>query len=893
MAWYHRLINVVRPDRVSGDLEREIAAHLAERADDLVAAGMTERDAAEAARRRFGNRTIHKERARDADGMVWLESLLADFRYAVRALRMSPGFTLVAVLSLGLGIGANTAIFSLTNAVALKSLPVSHPESLMLINMGGKGEEPMTNPLWEQLRNLHGVLSGSLAYSGQEFNLSNGGVVRRAPGSWVSGSYFATLGVRPLAGRLLQPADDVRGCPATAAVSAGFAAREFGGAAGAVGRTLSLEGQPFEVVGVTDPAFTGMEVGRPVDIYTPICAQVFTTHDPKVLDARSRWYLDVMARPKPGLSIEQVRGGLAAAARGIFAATLPGNWGADNQRDYLQGKLGALPAATGVSDLREMYQRALLIVMVVVGVVLLIACANIANLLLARAAGRQREIAIRLAIGAGRGRLIRQLLTESLLLSLSGALLGVLFARWASQLLVGLLSVNDRPVWLDLSLDLRVLGFTIGVATLTGILFGLAPAWRAAQVDPQTAMKSGGRGIAGGEVRHRIGKALVVGQVALSLVLVAAAGLLLGSFHRLATLDPGFRREGVLLMSMDFSNAGIKDRPLINAQSQLLRQVRELPGVASASASLITPIGHTGWNDLLLVPGYSPATFKDSIAFFNQVSPGYFGTMGTGLIAGRDITADDVAQAHSVAVINETMAHRVFGTVSAIGRTFRTPVGDSGSPPREIVGVVRDAKYQRLDEKTPATAYLPLGVGDTPTTVLTYEVRATGPTADIVRLSKDLAAGVNPAISLDVRTLSSQVSASLTRPRLLATLSGFFGALALLLAVIGLYGTMSYNVTQRRNEIGIRMALGAGNRRVLRMVVGEAGRLVAMGIVLGAALAVATTRLLASFLYGLTATDPATLALSALGLVVIAMLAAAAPAWRAARLDPMTALRDD
>jgi putative ABC transport system permease protein len=892
MAWYHRLFNVVRPDRVSGDLEREFAAHLAERTDDLVAAGMSERDAAAAARRRFGNRTIYKERARDADGLIWLESLLADIRYAVRALRTSPGFTLVAVLSLALGIGANTAIFSLTNAVALKSLPVSHPETLMLINMGGKGEEPMTNPLWEQIRDLHDLFSGSLAYSGADFNLSNGGVVRRAPGSWVSGSYFAVLGVRSIAGRLLQPTDDVRGCPATAAVSAGFAEREFGGATAAVGRTLSLDGQPFQVVGVTDPAFSGLEVGRPVDIYAPICTQVFTTHDPKVLDARGRWYLDIMARPKPGLSIEQVRGGLAAAARGIFAATV-GNWGADNQRDYLKGKLGALPAATGISELREMYQRALLIVMVVVGVVLLIACANIANLLLARAAGRQREIAIRLAIGAGRGRLIRQLLTESLLLSLSGAALGVVFARWASQLLVGLLSVNGRPVWLDLSLDLRVLGFTIGVATLTGVLFGLAPAWRAAQVDPQTAMKSGGRGIAGGDTRHRIGKALVVGQVALSLVLIAAAGLLLGSFHRLVTLDPGFRRDGVLLMSMDFSNAGIKNRALITAQSQLLRQVRDLPGVASASASLITPIGHTGWNDLLLVPGYSPATFKDSLAFFNQVSPGYFGTMGTGLMAGRDITEDDVAQAHNVAVINETMARRVFGTASALGRTFRTPVGDSASPPREVVGVVRDAKYQRLDEKTPATAYFPLGVGDDPTTVLTYEVRAMGPTADIVRQSKDLAARVSPAISLDVRTLSSQVSESLTRPRLLATLSGFFGALALLLAVIGLYGTMSYNVTQRRNEIGIRMALGAGDRRVLRMVVGEAGRLVAIGIAVGAALAVVTTRLLASFLFGLTATDPATLALSALGLVVIAMLAAAAPAWRAARLDPMNALRGD
>jgi putative ABC transport system permease protein len=893
MAWFHRLINVVRPDRVSGDLEREMSTHLAERADDLVAGGMSERDAAEAARRRFGNRTIHKERAHDADGFVWLESLLADFRYAVRALRMSPGFTLVAVLSLALGIGANTAIFSLTNAVTLKSLPVSHPETLMLINMGGKGEEPMTNPLWEQVRNLHDPFSGSLAYSGTEFNLSNGGVVRRAIGSLVSGSYFGVLGVRPLAGRLLGPGDDVRGCPATAAISAGFAEREFGRAAAAVGRTISLDGQPFQIVGVVARRFAGLDIGRPDDVYAPLCAQVLTTHDPTVLDQRSRWYLDVMARPATGLSIEQVRARLDLVAPGIFAATVPGDYGADDQRGYRKGKLGALPAPGGVSDLRTSYERALLIVMILVGVVLVIACANIANLLLARAAVRQREIAIRLAIGAGRWRLIRQLLAESLLLSFSGGAIGMVFALWASRLLVNFLSGSGQPVWLDLSLDGRVLAFTIGVAAATGLLFGVAPAWRATQVDPQMAMKSGGRGIAVSDLRYRIGKGLVVGQVALSLVLVAAAGLLVGSFRRLVTLDPGFRRAGVVLAELNLGNGGFKDRQLQSVPTEILRRIRAVPGVASASMSMVTPVGHFGWNEFVLAPGFSPASRQDSLAFFNHVSEGYFATLGTQQLAGRDITAADVAQGRSVAVINLTMARRVFGSDHPIGRTFRTPVGDSASPPREVIGVVRDAKYQRLDEQPKAMAYFPYGVGIPAGTVVNFEIRTARPMASIVSDIERITAEESQAITLEIRTLDAQISESLTRPRMLAALSGFFGGLALLLAVIGLYGTMSYNVTQRRTEIGIRMALGAGNRRVLRMVVGEAGRLIAVGIAVGAALAVATTRLLSTFVYGLTATDPATLALSALGLVVIAMLAAAAPAWRAARLEPMTALRED
>jgi predicted permease len=543
--------------------------------------------------------------------------------------------------------------------------------------------------------------------------------------------------------------------------------------------------------------------------------------------------------------------------------------------------------------LRVRYGRALYTLMVVVGLVLLIACANIANLLLARAAGRQREIAIRLSLGAGRWRVVRQLLTESALLSFAGAGVGVLFARWASGLLVRFFTLGSHLVWLDLSIDRRVLGFTITVAVLTAVLFGLAPAWRATRADPQATLKSGGRGLAGADTRHWIARSLVVGQVALSLALVAAAGLLLGSFRKLVTLDPGFRRDGVLLVSMRFGNTGVPDSQLTLLESDVLRRLRALPGVTSASAAILTPIGNTSWNDYVAVPGYAPAKGEDSLAYFNQVTDGYFATLGTALLSGRDISPDDITHAHHVAVINQTMARRFFGSVRPLGRSFRTVVGDSTSPAWEVVGVVQDAKYQRLDEHTLATAYFPLGQGDVPWPQATFALRSAGAPAALVPTVRAVAADVHPRISLEITTLSAQVSASLARPRLLATLSGFFGVLALVLAMIGLYGTMSYNVTRRRNEIGIRMALGAGDGRVLRMVVGDAGRLVAAGILAGAVLALAGTRLVESFLFGVTPTDPATFGLAALALAVAALAATMLPAWRASRLDPMDALRED
>jgi predicted permease len=892
MAWYRRLLSFVRPETLSRDLDREMAFHIDERAADLRASGLDPAAAATEARRMFGNPTRQKEETRDVDVLTWLDSFARDVRYALRALAASPAFTLVAVLSLALGIGANTAIFSLTDALLLKALPVQHPEQLLIVNMGEPGEDELTNPIWEQIRDNVPAFSGVFAYSDVQFNLAHGGEVRNASGAWVSGDFFSALGVRSVAGRLLQRGDDVPGCPGVAAVSEAFARREYGDLESVPGRTLSVNDHPFTVVGVIDPAFFGIDVGHTTDIYTPLCTQSLLIR-PGILDVRARWFLNVIGRPKDGMTRGQVRAALVTAAPAVYRATLPGNWGAADQTEYLKRTFSVAPAATGLSDLRTSYGKALYVLMVVVGVVLLIACANIANLLLARGAARRHEISIRMALGAGRGRLIRQLLTESLLLSVMGAATGVLFAHWATRLLVGLLTTRRSIVWLDLAIDGRVLAFTVAIAIGTALLFGLIPAWRATRVDPQAAMKAGGRGVRGSDGRHRLGKSLVVIQVALSLTLVAAAGLLLGSFRNLTRVDPGFQQNGVLLVTAGFAQArgNMVDQSV--AQRQLLDRLREMPGVRGAAAAFITPISRSGWNEQIQVDGNKSKGRKDGVVWFNQVSDGYFSTMGTALLAGRDIAQTDDESAPLVAVVDETMAHKFFGNVSPLGHTLHTTSGDTADAPVTIVGVVRTAKYASLSEKSPGTVYLPFEQGNGKRPTATYVLRADGAPVGLIPLVKTAAAAMSPSISLEFTTLDEQVSSSLARPRLLATLSGFFGGLALLLATIGLYGTISYDVTRRRNEIGIRIALGAARHRVLGMVIAEAGWLIALGVVLGLVLALGTTRFVSSFVFGVTPTDPLTLALASALLGIVAIAAALLPAARAARVDPMKALREE
>ncbi|HXF23829.1 MAG TPA: ABC transporter permease [Gemmatimonadaceae bacterium] len=893
MSWFARIRNVIRPNGLSDDLDRELSFHIAERIDDLVAHGMTPDAARREARRQFGNYGLQKEYTRERDVFRWLETLLGDLRYALRTLRASPAFALVAILSLALGIGANTAIFSLINAVMLKSLPVSHPEELMVVVRDSS--KTATNPIWEYVRDHQDVFSGTFAYSPTQFNLASRGQVRNVYANWVSGAYFSTLGVRAVLGRTLLPADDVRGCPAVAAISSSFWQTEYGGSDAVIGRTVALDGHQFQIVGVIDPAFFGLDVGAHAQIYTPLCAQTIMNGDDKWIDARSTWYLHIVGRPKPGITPAQASARLQMLMPGLVEATLPPNWPPDAAARYQNARMEVASVATGFSDLRTTYRKALFVLMTVVGIVLLIACANVANLLLARATKRQHEIAVRLALGARPARLIRQLLTESVLLALMGAAIGVVFAIWGSHLLLHLMSTSGDAVALDLSLDLPVLAFTAGVAVATGVLFGLAPAWRAARVAPHNAMKSQARGVADGHSRFSVGKALVVAQIALSLLLVAGAVLLLGSWRRLATVDPGFKRDHVLLLAADMrsGNENASPEQRSSLRRQLLDRLRAVPGVRMASASELTPISGAGWNNDIKADGYAPASRDDGLVWMNEVSDGYFSTMGTALITGRDFNTSDVPGSAKVAIVNEALARKVFGTRSPIGQHIQVANGKDYGPPIEIVGVVGNAKYESMRETPQPIAYISMAQDTDPGLSVKVEIRTVGPTTAIIPSIKSAVAEVAPRASLDFTTLDRQVAESLRLPRTLATLAGFFGVLALLLATIGLYGIMSYTVARRRNEIGVRIALGARQSRVVRMVMGEVGLIVGLGVGIGILLTLGLTRLVSAFLYGVAPSDPTTMVLSAVMLAGVAFAAAMLPAWRAARLDPVTALREN
>ena len=892
MSWLGRLKNHLRENALSKEITREMQFHLAERADDLVAGGMPPDAARREARRRFGSLAYQGELTRERNLFVWLDSVIADLRYALRSLVAAPAFALIAILSLALGIGANTAIFTVIDALVLKSLPVSHPEELVSI-LRHHDDFIFTNPLWEAIRDRQDVFSGVFAYSTTSFNLTSGGPTQRVDANMVSGDYFATLGVRSVVGRLIDAKDDYRGCPGIVVLSEGFWESHYGGDPGAVGRRLSLNGHPFQIVGVADGRFFGLSVGERPQLFVPMCSEKVILGANSQLDERSSWSLFIVGRPKAGLTRAQVNARLATLAPSIMEATIPPNWPADALKDYRTSTLSVGDAAKGFSFARMMYEKALYVLMAIVGLVLLIACANVANLLLARAAVRQREMAVRLALGAGRGRLVRQLITESLLLSSVGAALGIGFAIWGSRSLVSLLSSGQRAVSLDLGIDLRVLLFTIAVATLTGLFFGLVPAWRAGRVDPQAAMKAQGRGVAEGYSRFRMGKALVTIQVALSLVLIVGAGLLIGSWRRLATVDPGFQRQGVLLVQADYRNTNTAPDQRLVLSEELLSAVRALPGVQSASGSQVTPVGNSTWNDVFRTHGFTPKDEEDATAWVTPVTDGFFQTLGIRMLAGRDFDQRDSRAAPKVAIVNEAMARHFFGTPAAVGRRFERQEGSRWSQPIEVIGVVGTTKYRSLRDSAQPIAYFPRSQLTPEAQQMSIEIRTGGAPGSMVPTVTKAIAHINPRIALDIISLDRQLEESLTLSRSIATLSGFFGALAMILATIGLYGIMAYTVARRRNEIGVRIALGAEQMRVVRMVLGEVLVIVTAGIALGVALAAAVTRLVSAFLYGVSPTDPEMLTAAALVLGFVGVAAAALPAWRASRLDPVAALRED
>jgi predicted permease len=891
MALHRKLMNVFRSEGLSRDIDREMTFHLAERADELMSQGLTEAEAMSEAKRRFGNEVFEKERARDANLFGWLETLIADIRYGLRSLFATPGFALVAVLSLGLGIGANAAIFNLVDALILRSLPVRHPEQLAQVKIDDR--DSYTNQMWEHLRDRADVFNGMFAWGNTRFNMASGGEARRINANWVSGAYFTTLGVRPEAGRLILPDDDTKSCAPIAVLSHAVWRREYGGDPSVIGRTIPLDGHSVPIVGVADRSFTGLDVGRRTDVFVPLCSEPALRGENSYLNEPTTSFMRVMGRLKSGVTMDAANASLRRISPSVMAAIVPPKYTGKNRDEFMARRFVAVPGGSGLSYLRKDASKALYVLMGMVGVVLLIACANVANLLLARATVRHREMAVRLAIGASRGRIVRQLLTESLLLSGMGAFVGVAFANWGARGLVTMMSTAAQEVQLEVGTDWRVVIFATLVATATGLLFGVVPSWRASRAEPQSVMKANSRSVVEGHSRFTLGKALVIAQIALSLSLVTGAGLLLGTFRRLATLDTGFRTDGVLIANLDISSARLPESRKATAYASILRRARSLPGVTGASTSLLTPVSQNYWTTSILVDGFTPAKDDDASVYANTVSDGYFGALGTHILNGRDFTSSDVPGGPGVVLINESLARKFFRDTNPVGKSLKIGDATNPGPDLEVVGVVEDTKYGDLREEPQPIVYKPLSRDTAPGDYVSLSLHSTGSPMSLIADVRGMMREVDPRITIDFVPLDRQVAQSLLRERMLATLSAFFGGLALILAVIGLYGTMSYSVARRRNEIGIRIALGSARERVMTMVIGEVGRMVAAGLAIGSLVAMATTKLVKSFLFGMKPSDPATLLLSCVILAVVALCAGALPAWRAARLDPMTALREE
>jgi predicted permease len=836
--------------------------------------------------------------------------LAQDLRLAIRTLRATPIVTVVAILSLALGIGANTAIFSILDSLLLRPLPVERPDRLALLASYSRqlfypdgrpytGVPSWTYPQWEQIHERrHDLFETAFAFSRiDRFNLARGGQTDFADGMWVSGEYFDGLGVRPLLGRTFTGQDDRQGGGpdgAVAVISYDWWQRRFGGAADVIGKTQTIERVPVTIVGVLPPGFFGTEVGGRFDVALPFGVQPLIRGQEHWLENYNASGVRVMARLKADQTLAAAEQAFRGAQAQIREATIA-RTRTDGREHYLSEPFSVRPAAGGTSSMRGSYRQPILLIMAVVALVLLIACANIANLLLARAAVRRHEFSVRLALGASRWRLARQLLVESLLLAGGGALAGLGIAQWGRALLLRQLSTPGDTVFLDARLDWRVLAFTAFVAAATALLFGLVPALRASRARPIEAIRAHGRH-AIGERRIGLSGALVVGQVALSLVLIVTAGLFLRTFSTLTTRDLGFDRDPVLIARLDASGTGVAPAERAALFARVAEAGRAVPGVSHAAMSDATPVG--GWIiDLEMeVESGPPMTQPQNISYRTVVTPDWFATYGTRLVAGRDFGDGDRSGSTPVVIVNETFARKMLPEGNPIGRRVRNahPMGAAESGQwLEVVGVVADANYRSVREVLASTMYQPMAQQPGTSPLMRLSVRAAGGAPALLTRSVAEAIGrVNPAIAITFTPLKEQLDANVVQERLLAMLAGMFGALALLLAGLGLYGVMSYAVSRRRAEIGIRMALGAAPDRVVRLVLSRALLVIGLGMIVGFGVSAWASTLVAPLLYGLQPRDPITLVTSAVVLGIVGGLAGWLPARRASRIDPAIVLRE-
>jgi len=895
--------------RVEQELDEELRAYLAADVERRVQAGMSDQAALRAARVEMGSLEAVKDHTRDAGWESRVESIWQDARYALRGLRRSPGFAAVAILTLALGIGANSAIFSVVNSLLLRALPVAAPEQLVMLSTRNSVQQDFpagwNYPIWDQIRQRKDAFSGAIAWTAfpQRFDLAQGGETVPVDGLFVNWDFFERLGVLPIIGRTFAAPEDVLGSPDShvTVISYGFWQRRFGGVADIVGRSLTVNRVPVTINGVSPPGFLGPEVGRAFDIAMPIGSAPIILNEDAWGKPEGRSYLAIMLRLKPEQSLAGTTALLRGLQRPIIQAAMPSNglWG-PVQDGLLNDPFSLVPASTGTSELRRQYSRPLMTVLVIAALVLLIACANIANLFLARATARQHESSVRLALGASRWRLAQQMFVESLLLSGLGAGVGLLVATWGSRALVAQLSTWFDRVVLDVSLDWSVVTFTAVVAVATAIVFSTAPAIHASRIVASavtTESRSAPSRSQAGGVRLRGG--LVIGQVAISLILLVAAGLFVRTFERLAAAPLGFESDRVLVVDLDVSRTTVDPGHRLNFYQRLADAVGALPGVTHAAASLNTPGNRSPTLVAdFAVPGGPDLAQRERRAIVNYVTPGWFEAYGMALRAGRIIDERDAAGADLVVVANEAFGRKFFPGRQPVGRHVVNELlipGDVPAP-RTVVGVVGDAVDQSVRFGAFPTLYQPLAQCDCPPGVfpaaINLSVRAaSGAPAQLARSVAAALIEVDRNLAFSFRLLADQIDAARQQERLVAWLSGVFGALALLLAAVGLYGVTSYAVVRRRTEIGIRMALGAQRRDVVGLALRQTILTTAAGVGAGLAAAAALTRYLEAMLFGITPLDPVTFIAAPALLALVAGLAALIPARRAATVDPMSALR--
>ncbi len=902
MAW----TRFFRRRRWDEERSRELDAYLQIETDQNIARGMPPEEARYAARKKLGNTTQIREEIYRMNTASFLEMLWQDLRYALRQLGRSPGFTAAAVLSLALGIGANTAIFSLLDQVLLRPLPVMDPHRLVLLNWQGEfygpsmSDDVLSYPLYRDLRDNNQVFSGLLGYHHMTFGVGYRGQVERVPGELVSGNYFDVLGVPAALGRTFSPGDDrIPGGHPLAVLSYDFWVDRFHSDRGILGQTIVVNGTSFTVIGVSAPGFAGLEVGSPAKILLPMMMRNQVTPESWTsmfgLDSRRGRWVRVFGRLQPGITTPQAKAALQPLFHSIlemeirqkeFARATP-----EMRKQFLRSWISVAPAFRGHSNVREQYQTPLRVLMAMVGLVLLIACANVANLLLARATGRRREIAVRLALGAGAGRIIRQSLVESVLLALMGGAAGLLGAMWTDQILLDVLAAGDVPLGLRSTPDLRILAFTLLVCTVTGVLFGLAPALGTMRVDLVPALKEGARAVAGGPGMG-LRRLLVVAQVSISVLLLIGGGLFVRSLINLRMLDSGFGTRNVIAFSIDPSLLGYSAPRRQQVFGGVLEKLRATPGVDSASLAIMRVLDDNWWCDTLTVEGYQTGAGENLRPCHNAASPGYLTTLGIPLIAGRDFSPTDAASKQKVALVNESFARHYFGKRPAVGRRFGFGSYPGTKTDIEIVGVIKDAKYENMrDAATPQTIvdYEQMeGAIFQATVYVKTRIDPRQMYSSIRRSVHEIDANL-PVY--EMRTLDEQLDMILTTERLVASLASVFGILATVLAAIGLYGLMAFNVAGRTREIGIRMALGARGGNVTWLVMREVLSLVAAGAAIALPAAWALTRFVESQLYGIRPNDPLTILAAVFVLAMVAAMSGYIPARRAARVDPIQALR--